>query len=181
MTDFSEISAYSQHKTRVLIYSSYPKTAKLVLHVLDFFGKNTDFILANGKSKAADCYFVILETSDLQKAADFKANIGLISDEMGSGNLTSILKNITAGGILVYPENMEETVDEAENYFRKLSFSNAEFKTEGDKILINTEMGDIPLGSSDANLVKNINGIKLLCQQFGIMEEDFYEAMMSFD
>ena len=181
MTDFSEISAYSQHKTRVLIYSSYPKTAERVLHVLDFFGKNTDFILSNGKSKTADCDFVILETSDLQKAADFKANIGLISDEMGSGNLTSIIKNITAGGILVYHENMEETVDEAENYFRKLSFSNAEFKTEGDKILINTEMGDIPLGSSDANLVKNINGIKLLCQQFGIMEEDFYEAMMSFD
>ena len=181
MTDFSEISAYSQHKTRVLIYSSYPKTAELVLHVLDFFGKNTDFILSNGKSKTADCDFVILETSDLQKAADFKANISLISDEMGSGNLTSILKNITAGGILVYHENMEETVDEAENYFRKLSFSDAEFKTEGDKILINTEMGDIPLASGDANLIKNINGIKLLCQQFGIMEEDFYEAMMSFD
>ena len=181
MTDFSEISAYSQHKTRVLIYSSYPKTAELVLHVLDFFGKNTDFILSNGKSKTADCDFVILETSDLQKAADFKANIGLISDEMWSGNLTSILKNITAGGILVYHENMEETVDEAENYFRKLSFSDAEFKTEGDKILINTEMGDIPLASGDANLIKNINGIKLLWQQFGIMEEDFYEAMMSFD
>ena len=181
MTDFSEISAYSQHKTRVLIYSSYPKTAELVLHVLDFFGKNTDFILANGKSKTADCDFVILETSDLQKAADYKSNIALISNEMGSGNLPSILKNITAGGILVYPENMEETVDEAENYFRKLSFSNAEFKTEGDKILINTEMGDIPLASGDANLIKNINGIKLLCQQFGIMEEDFYEAMMSFD
>ena len=181
MTDFSEISAYSQHKTRVLIYSSYPKTAKLVLHVLDFFGKNTDFILSNGKSKTADCDFVILETSDLQKAADFKANIALISNEMGSGNLPSILKNITAGGILVYPENMEETVDEAENYFRKLSFSNAEFKTEGEKILISTEMGEIPLASGDANLIKNINGIKLLCQQFGIMEEDFYEAMMSFD
>ena len=82
---------------------------------------------------------------------------------------------------MVYPENMEETVDEAENYFRKLSFSNAEFKTEGEKILISTEMGEIPLASGDANLVKNINGIKLLCQQFGIMEEDFYEAMMSFD
>ena len=181
MTDFSEITSYSQHKTRVLIYSSYLKTAELVLHVLDFFGKNTDFILANGKSKTADCDFVILETSDLQKAADFKANIALISNEMGSGNLTSIIKNITAGGILVYPENMEETVDEAENYFRKLSFSNAEFKTEGEKILISTEMGEIPLASGDANLVKNINGIKLLCQQFGIMEEDFYEAMMSFE
>ena len=181
MTDFSEISAYSQHKTRVLIYSSYPKTAKLVLHVLDFFGKNTDFILANGKSKTADCDFVILETSDLQKAADFKANIGLISDDMGSGNLTLILKNITAGGVLVYPEKAEEAINEAENYFRKLSFSDAEFKTAGEKIFISTEMGEIPLGSSDANLIKNINGIKLLCQQFGIMEEDFYEAMMSFD
>ena len=40
-----------------------PKTAELVLHVLDFLGKNTDYILANGKSKTADCDFVILETS----------------------------------------------------------------------------------------------------------------------
>ena len=181
MTDFSEITAYSQHKTRVLIYSSYPKNAELVLHVLDFFGKKTDYILANGTSKTTDCDFVILETSDLQKAADFKANIGLISAEMDSENLSLILKNITAGGVLVYHEKREETVSEAENYFRKLSFSDAEFKTEGEKILISTEMGEIPLGSSDANLVKNINGIKLLCQQFSIMEEDFYEAMMSFE
>ena len=181
MTDFSEITAYSQHKTRVLIYSSYPKNAELVLHVLDFFGKKTDYILANGNSRTEDNDFVILETSDLQKATDFKANIALISDEMNSENLSLILKNITAGGVLVYPENSEKTVSEAENYFRKLSFSDAEFKTEGEKILISTEMGEIPLGSSDANLVKNINGIKLLCQQFGIMEEDFYEAMMSFE
>lgn len=181
MTDFSEISAYSQQKTRVLIYSSYPKTAELVLHVLDFLGKKTDYILVNGNSRTEDNDFVILETSDLQKATDFKANIALISDEMNSENLSLILKNITAGGVLVYPEKAEETINEAENYFRKLSFSDAEFKTEGEKIHISTEMGEIPLGSSDANLVKNINGIKLLCQQFGIMEEDFYEAMMSFE
>ena len=60
---------------------------------------------------------------------------------------------------------------------------NYKFKSESEseKILISTEMGEIPLASGDANLVKNINGIKLLCQQFGIMEEDFYEAMMSFE
>ena len=83
--------------------------------------------------------------------------------------------------LIVEGEKEEETINEAENYFRRLSFSDAETKPDNSQILITTEMGEIPLGSSDANLVKNINGIKLLCQQFGIMEEDFYEAMMSFE
>ena len=181
MTDFSEISAYSQHKTRVLIYSSYPKTAELVLHVLDFLGKNTDYILVNGNSRTEDNDFVILETSDHQKATDFKANIALISDEMNSENLISVLKNITAGGVLIYPEKTEETINEAENYFRRLSFSDAETKPGSSQILITTEMGEIPLPFADNNLVRNINGIQVLCQQFGIMEEDFYEALMSFE
>ena len=181
MTDFSEISAYSQHKTRVLIYSSHQKVSGLMLYVLDFFGKEVDYFLENGSIKQADSDFVILETSDIQKASEFRPNIALISEEINNENLSLLLKNITAGGVLIYSEKIRETVDLAENYFRRLPFCDVEIKNQADKIVIKTEMGNIPLLSGDENFVKNINGIQLLCQQFGVMEEDFYEALMSFE
>lgn len=181
MTDFPEISAYSQHKTRVLIYSSHQKISGLMLYVLDFFGKEVDYFLENGSTKQADSDFVILETSYIQKASDFRPNIALISEEINNENLYLLLKNITAGGVLIYSEKIQETVDLAENYFRRISFCDVEVKNEADKIVVKTEMGNIPLLSGDENFIKNINGIQLLCQQFGIMEEDFYEALMSFE
>ena len=42
-------------------------------------------------------------------------------------------------------------------------------------------MGEIPISTVDENLIKNIDGVKLLSQQFGVMEEDFYEPVMSFE
>ena len=104
-----------------------------------------------------------------------------ISEEINNENLSLLLKNITAGGVLIYSEKIRETVDLAENYFRRLPFCDVEIKNQADKIVIKTEMGNIPLLSGDENFVKNINGIQLLCQQFGVMEEDFYEALMSFE
>ncbi|MBH1959105.1 MAG: hypothetical protein I8H68_03240 [Flavobacteriia bacterium] len=181
MTDFSVISAYSQYKTRVLIYSSHQPVANFIIYVLNFFEKDFDYFLEKGDKKQTDSDFVILETSDLQKAKDFKPIIAFISDEMGSENFFQVLKNITGGGVLVYPEKLEENINEAENYFRRLPFSYSAFKISGEKISISTEMGEIPLGSTDESLVQNMNGIKLLCQQFGIMEEDFYEALMTFE
>ncbi|UFK97233.1 hypothetical protein [Kaistella faecalis] len=179
MTDFSVISAYSQHKTRVLVYSSHQPVANFIIYVLNFFEKDFDYFLENGHKKETDSDFVILETSDPQKAKDFKPNIVLIVEDKESEKLSPILKNITGGGVLVYPEKLEEIVNAAENYFRRLPFSYSASKISGEKISISTEMGEIPLGSTDENLVQNMNGIKLLCQQFGIMEEDFYEALMS--
>lgn len=180
MTDLSGISDYSKHKTRVIIYSSHQPVAELLLYVLDFCGKEVDYFFEKRHSKKAESDFVILETSDVQAASNFKGNIVLISAEMNGENISSVLKNITPGGVLIYPNRIEQVVERSENFFRRLPFSDAEFKSIDGKLVINTEIGSIPLVSSDENLVKNINGIKLLCQQFGIMEEDFYEALMSF-
>lgn len=181
MNDFSEISAYSQHKTRVLIYSSHQKVAELTLYVLEFFGKNADYFLENGNAKKTDNDFVILETSNVQYASDFRPNIALISEEIKDENLSSLLKNITAGGVLIYSEKIAEVVDPSENYFRRLPFTAVELKNLDHQLMITTEMGSIPLLTTDENLIKNIHGIQLLCQQFGIMEEDFYEALMGFE
>ena len=181
MKDLSEISDYSQHKTRVLIYSSHLRIAELVLYVLDFFGKEVGYFLETGRTKKAESDFVILETSDFRVASDFKGNIVLVPEEINGENISPVLKNITPGGVLIYPNRIEQVVERSENFFRRLPFLDTEFKSIDGKLVINTEIGSIPLVSGDENLDKNINGIKLLCQQFGIMEEDFYEALMGFE
>ena len=178
---FSEILQYSANKTRVAIYTSQFSIAKLVFHALDFSGKEYDFFLMNGENRVSDNDFVILETGDAEKAEDFEPNIILISDEIGDEHLISVLEKITPGGILVYPENKEEFVEKAENYFRKLAFSPSKISKSGENFVLHTDLGNIPLISKDENLLKNANGIKLLCQQFGVMEEDFYEPLITFE
>ena len=124
---------------------------------------------------------VQVETDDAEKAKDFEPNIILISEEINSDDLVSVLEKITPGGVLIYPENKVILIEKAENYFRKLPFSPTEISKSDDNFILHTDMGNIPLISKEEDLLKNINGIQLLCQQFGVMEEDFYEPMMTFE
>lgn len=178
---FSEILQYSTSKTRVGLYTSHFSIAKLVFHVLDFSRKEYDFFLMNAQNRFSNHDFVILETDDAEKAKDFEPNIILISEEINSDDLVSVLEKITPGGVLIYPENKEVLIEKAENYFRKLPFSPTEISKSDDNFILHTDMGNIPLISKEEDLLKNINGIQLLCQQFGVMEEDFYEPMMTFE
>ena len=180
MTSFSDILAFSQHKTRVLIYTSHPKITKLTFEVLQFCGKEFDYFLADDSHQTGESDFVILETSDLVKAAEFKANIFLISTEINTDEINLALQNITPGGVLIYPLALENLVEESPYFFRKLPFSPSLFKIEAQQYLLETEIGTLPLLFKDENLINNLNGIKLLCQQFGVMEEEFYEPVMSF-
>jgi len=178
---FPEILTYSNNKTRVVLYTSQFSIAKLVFQVLNFSGKEFDFFLINGENQVSDNDFVILETDDAEKAKNFEPNIIIVSEEIGDEHLVSILENITPGGVLVYPESKEEIVEKAENYFRKLAFSPSKISKSGENFVLHTDLGNIPLVSKDEILLKNVNGIQLLCQQFGVMEEEFYEPMMTFE
>ena len=81
---------------------------------------------------------------------------------------------------MIYPENFEEKVQNAENYFRKLTFGKSEIQNLNGAVTLKTEMGLIPVNSTDENFLRNIEGIKLLSQQFGVMEEEFYEPVIGF-
>jgi UDP-N-acetylmuramate: L-alanyl-gamma-D-glutamyl-meso-diaminopimelate ligase len=175
-----EISEYFRNKTRVLVFTSYPYIFKFLVIVLNFNGKEFESFSENGILPENHHDFVIYETFNLQKAADFQPNIVLITDEVSAEKAESLLENIVAGGTLIYSEKLDTTIERTLNYFRKLSFEETDFKEGNGSIILNTEIGSIPLNSDDKNLIRNINGIKLLSQQFGVMEEDFYEPMMSF-
>lgn len=181
MNSLQEIIHFSTHKTRVLLFTSHEYLAKLVLEVLQFNEKEFDYFLTDNEFRNNKNDFVIFETSDLKKASQFRPNIVFISEENDFENIEPILKNIISGGILIYPKNLETKIEEQIYYFRKLPYSAISFQKTLTQIILNTEIGEIPLVSKEENLVKNLEGIKLLSQQFGIMEEDFYEPIMGFE
>jgi UDP-N-acetylmuramate: L-alanyl-gamma-D-glutamyl-meso-diaminopimelate ligase len=91
--------------------------------------------------------------------------------------------SITPGGILVYNEEDAEVVkvvEAAENYFRKIPYKTPEYEIINGKVHLKTEMGDVPLSVFGAHNLLNLEGARHICQHLGIMDEDFYEAIMSF-
>ena len=170
-----------KNKTRVLVLSTQPSIAKLLLEVLNFYGKDFDFYLDNGTFESSGSDFIILETSDLEKAGLFKPNIALFTSEMVGEEILPVLENMIAGGVLVYHSSSDEVVEKSLNFFRKLAYSETEFQKTNDTFILQTNIGQIPICSQDEFLIKNIDGVKLLTQQFGVMEEDFYEPVMSFE
>ncbi|MGA9211741.1 hypothetical protein [Kaistella sp.] len=171
----------SKNKTRVLVLSSQPSVTQLLIEVLNFHEKDFDFYLDNGVFNNSDNDFVILETSDLEKAAFFEPNIVLITSEISGEQTVQVIEKITPGGILVYNSNLSEIVEQSLNFFRKLEYLGTAFSKSNSNFTLQTNIGEIPISSSDENLIKNIDGVKLLSQQFGVMEEDFYEPVMSFE
>lgn len=170
-----------KNKTRVLVLSTQTSVSKLLIEVLNFHQKEFDFYLKSSDFNNSNNDFIILETSDLAKATLFEPNIVLITSEFTGELIIPLLNKITAGGVLIYHSNLNEVVDKSENFFRKLEFAEIDFHQSNSTYTLQTNIGAIPITSSDEILIKNIEGVKLLAQQFGVMEEEFYEPVMSFE
>lgn len=172
---------YLQHtdKTRILISGS-ENLAPLVLHILDFCGVEVDFLLNDNHTSLKGADFIILENHNI-KAANFRPNIALVASLKSRENeYLHLLKNIIAGGVLIYSENDEflnRDVENTENYFRKLPYTAS---SEVSKNEIKSPFGTLPLNFSESSIITHIEGIKLLSQQLGVMEEEFYEALMMY-
>jgi hypothetical protein len=168
-----------KNKTRVLILSTQTSVPKLFLEVLDFHQK--DYLFYSENNPNSECDFVILATSDFHKSILFEPNIVLITSEISHDEVHSVLNKIIAGGVLIHHSNLNNSVEKSANFFRKLEFTDINFQRSNPSFTLETKIGSIPISFSDENLIKNIKGLQLLAQQFGIMEEDFYESVMNFE
>lgn len=165
-----------QDKTRILI-SSESGMARLVLHILDFCGISTDYILDNGEKNIQNNDFLIFESRHSDVAL-FHPNVVLLSSA-SELSIPDLLNSITGGGVLVYPENNENinaALENVENYFRRLPYTSTH--PIGDTI--ETPMGAIPISFAKHPIAEHLEGVRLLVQQLSVMEEDFYEAVMTF-
>ncbi|WP_126653788.1 UDP-N-acetylmuramate--L-alanine ligase [Chryseobacterium aureum] len=182
----------------------------MILHVLNFHQKDVDFMVGAQLEGfdcmvklTQDNDFMVLEGDEyLSSPIDLRSkfllyqpNIALMSgiawDHINVfktfddyiDQFRKFVAGITAGGVLVYNEEDAEVVkvvENAENYFRKIPYKTPEYEISNGKVYLKTEMGDVPLSVFGAHNLLNMEGARHICQQLGIMDEDFYEAIMSF-
>jgi UDP-N-acetylmuramate: L-alanyl-gamma-D-glutamyl-meso-diaminopimelate ligase len=182
----------------------------MILHVLNNYHQETDFMVGAQLQGfdcmvkiSNENDFMILEGDEYlsspidasPKFLHYHPNIALISgiswDHINVFKtfkdyidaFRNFIKKITPGGILVYneeDENIVKLVEEAENYFRKIPYKTPNYDVKNGKTSVETEMGNLPLKIFGKHNLQNLEGARLVCNQLGILDEDFYEAMMSF-
>lgn len=182
----------------------------MILHVLNFHQKEVDFMVGAQLEGfdcmvklTQDNDFMVLEGDEyLSSPIDLRSkfllyqpNIALMSgiawDHINVfktfddyvEQFRRFVASITPGGVLVYNEEDAEVVkvvEGAENYFRKIPYKTPEYEINNGKVYLKTEMGDVPLSVFGAHNLLNMEGARHICRQLGIMDEDFYEAIMSF-
>jgi UDP-N-acetylmuramate: L-alanyl-gamma-D-glutamyl-meso-diaminopimelate ligase len=90
---------------------------------------------------------------------------------------------INRGGILVYNEEdaeVKRVAEAATKPTRKLAYSTPNYKVENGITLLETPEGDMPIEVFGAHNLNNLAGAKWICQNMGVDEADFYEAIATF-
>lgn len=93
------------------------------------------------------------------------------------------INQITNGGILVYNEEDKDLKTLAENTtnpIRKIPYRTPDYSVEDGTTLLETPEGAMPIEVFGKHNLNNLNGAKWICQNMGVDEADFYEAIASF-
>ena len=93
------------------------------------------------------------------------------------------VNQITKGGILVYneeDETVKKVAENSENPIRKLAYKTPNYSVEDGTTMLETPEGAMPIEVFGAHNLNNLSGAKWICQNMGVDEADFYEAIASF-
>jgi UDP-N-acetylmuramate: L-alanyl-gamma-D-glutamyl-meso-diaminopimelate ligase len=93
------------------------------------------------------------------------------------------VNQITKGGILVYneeDETVKKVAEESTNTIRRLPYQTPSYSVKEGTTLLDTPEGPMPIEVFGAHNLNNLAGAKWICQNMGVDEADFYEAIASF-
>ena len=93
------------------------------------------------------------------------------------------VNQITKGGILVYNEEdttVKSVAEQTTNTIRRLPYKTPNYSVEEGVTLLDTPEGFMPIEVFGAHNLNNLAGAKWICQNMGVDESDFYEAISSF-
>lgn len=93
------------------------------------------------------------------------------------------VESITVGGSISYNSedvNVKSIVEDSENPIRKFPYQTPEHTIDAGVTYLETEEGPLPLEVFGAHNLNNLAGSKWICQQMGVDQDDFYEAISSF-
>ncbi len=93
------------------------------------------------------------------------------------------IDSITKGGSITYnveDESVKQVVEASENPIRKFPYDTPEYSVEDGETLLETPDGPMPIEVFGKHNLNNLSGAKWICQQMGVDEDDFYEAISTF-
>ncbi len=93
------------------------------------------------------------------------------------------VNQITKGGILVYneeDETVKKVAEQSTNTIRRLPYQTPSYSVKDGTTLLDTPEGPMPIEVFGAHNLNNLAGAKWICQNMGVDEADFYEAIASF-
>ncbi|HEX8563220.1 MAG TPA: Mur ligase family protein [Flavobacterium sp.] len=182
----------------------------MILHVMHFHNINLDYMVGAQLEGfdtmvhlTQENDFIILEgdeylSSPIDRRPKFhlyQPNIALISGiawdhinvfptyENYVEQFEIFIAKITSGGILVYNEDdpeVKRVTEAATNPIRKIGYATPEYRVENGNTLLETPEGAMPIEVFGAHNLNNLAGAKWICQNMGVDEADFYEAIASF-
>nr|WP_288931763.1 Mur ligase domain-containing protein [uncultured Allomuricauda sp.] len=197
----------TQYKTRVVVAGSQNRAmvTSMILHVLEYNDVDVDYALAtpNGVQLTKENDFIVIEGGDNPSSMIdttpqfqlYQPNIALLSDIefTDNGNYSNIesyteqysvfVDSIVKGGSITYNDEdaeVKKLVESSENPIRKFSYVTPQYQEADGEVFLDTPDGEMPLEISGATSLRNMAGAKWICQQMGVDEVEFYEAMATY-
>lgn len=182
----------------------------MILHVLHYHGKEVDYMVGAQLEGfdvmvklTEENDFMVMEGDEyLSSALDrrpkillYQPNIALISGiawdhvnvfptfENYVHQFELFVDSITPGGALIYnseDETLVKVVEENQKALKKFPYSTPDFSIDNGVTYLSTEEGPVPLEIFGQHNLNNLEGARLICNQLGVMDDDFYEAIQTF-
>ena len=93
------------------------------------------------------------------------------------------IDTIESGGTLIYNEEdvvLKDLVSRSQNNIKTIAYRTPEYEKDGNHFYIITEQGKIPMQILGAHNMQNTEAARLVCNELGVSNADFYQAMQSF-
>jgi UDP-N-acetylmuramate: L-alanyl-gamma-D-glutamyl-meso-diaminopimelate ligase len=182
----------------------------MILHVLHYFNRDIDYMVGaqlegfDVMVKLTDENdFIILEGDEyLSSPIDsrpkfhlYKPNIALLSGiawdhinvfptwDIYVEQFKIFIDSIIKGGSITYnieDAEVKKVVENSENTIRKFPYQTPDYIVENGITILETDEGSMPIEIFGKHNLNNLAGAKWICQQIGIGENDFYEAISTF-
>ena len=182
----------------------------MILHVMKYHNIDVDYMVgAQLEGFETMVYltkendFIVLEgdeylSSPIDRRPKFhlyKPNIALISGiawdhinvfptyENYLEQFEIFISQVSYGGILIYNQqdkDLSTLVENSTNPIRKIPYETPKYYTDKGVTYLVTPEGDMPIEVFGEHNLSNLMGAKWICQNMGVDEADFYEAIASF-
>jgi len=183
----------------------------MILHVLNYEGIAVDYMVGaqlEGFDRMVhlteDNDFIVLEgdeylSSPIDRRPKFhlyKPNIALLSGiawdhinvfptyENYESQFSFFVDSIVNGGSITYNVEdpaLKQVVETSENTIRRFPYSTPSYTVTNGTTYLDTAEGPLPVGVFGSHNLNNLEGAKWICQQMGVDESDFYEAIATFN